>query len=59
VINDEPLFDLVKIGFTERSIKDREIALSGGVKGPLKFIVNTAWKFDAGYGRFQGSCRLF
>jgi len=49
VTNDEPLFDLVKIGFTERSVKDRESALSGGVIGPLKFVVNTAWKFEKGF----------
>lgn len=46
---DEPLFDQVKIGFTTKHLDERATALSGGVQGPLKFVMTYAWRFPPGY----------
>lgn len=43
------LFDQVKIGFTTKTLEERAAALSGGVLGPLKFVITSAWKFEPGY----------
>jgi len=44
----ESLFDEVKIGYTNNNIEDRATALSGGVKGPLEFVMTYAWCFQPG-----------
>lgn len=46
---DEPLFDQVKIGFTTKPLTERAVALSGGVVGPLKFVMTHAWRFPPDY----------
>jgi hypothetical protein len=43
------LFDKVKIGYTNKGIEERAVALSGGVVGPLKFVMTNAWRFKPGY----------
>jgi len=48
-INSEtglPLFDQLKIGYTS-NLENRAIALSGGVNGPLQFVMQYFWKFDS------------
>ena len=45
----EPLFDQVKIGYTTKTLEERATALSGGVVGPLKFVITHAWRFQPGY----------
>ena len=45
---DEPLFDQVKIGYTT-TLDERAVALSGGIVGPLKFVMTHAWRFRPGY----------
>jgi len=47
--SDQPLFDQVKIGFTTKSLDERAAALSGGVLGPLRFVMTYAWKFEPGH----------
>lgn len=43
----EPLFDLLKIGFSS-NLEDRVIMLSGGVVGPLEFVIRLHWEFGFG-----------
>lgn len=45
----QPLFDNVKIGFTNSDIEQRATALSGGVIGPLIFVMKHVWCFKPGY----------
>ena len=46
VDTEQPLFNQLKIGFTS-NLESRAIALSGGVNGPLKFIIKYYWEFDS------------
>ncbi len=42
----QPLFDQLKIGYTS-NLDNRAIALSGGVNGPLQFIIKYFWEFNS------------
>lgn len=43
----QPLFDQLKIGYSS-NLKNRAVALSGGVAGPLEFDMKYHWEFDPG-----------
>lgn len=46
IATNRPLFEQVKIGFTS-DLETRATTLSGGVAGPLKFLMRYHWEFDS------------
>jgi T5orf172 domain len=45
---NQPLFNQIKIGYTT-NLMNRATTLSGGVVGPLKFVIKYHWKFDSDF----------